>query len=104
MASKVMGFMPHKVWNNWFYVVMLKTISTEIGPVEHLYIRRGDGRPVHNWASMQQIKDEIIGEDRVAIEVYPAKDNLIDEADMYHLWVLPVGYQLPFGLHKGVPS
>lgn len=27
------------------------------------------------------------------------KSNLVDQANVYHLWVLPAGFQLPFGLH-----
>lgn len=37
--------------------------------------------------------------DRVAIEVFPSQDQLVDEANVYHLWVLPKEVQLPFGLH-----
>ena len=47
----------------------------------------------------QEIKDELFGSRAVAIEVYPAKKNLVDVADIYHLWVLPKQYQLPFGIH-----
>jgi len=50
------------------------------------------------WREMQRIKDEIAGEDATAIEVYPPKLHVVDEADMFHLWVLRG--KLPFGLHK----
>lgn len=49
------------------------------------------------WHEMQRIKDEIAGYDATAIEVYPPKDKIVDEADMFHIWVIPG--QLPFGLH-----
>lgn len=39
------------------------------------------------------------GDRRVAIEVFPTKKNLVDVCDVYHLWVLPKGFQLPFGIH-----
>lgn len=42
---------------------------------------------------------ELFGSRSVAIEVFPAKKNLVDVADVYHLWVLPKDYQLPFGIH-----
>ena len=51
------------------------------------------------WAIKQQIKDELFGSRRVAIEVYPSQKNLIDACDVYHLWVLPKDFVLPFGIH-----
>lgn len=32
-------------------------------------------------------------------EVYPREADLVDCANMYHLWVLPEGHVLNFGLH-----
>lgn len=51
------------------------------------------------WPEMQRIKDEIAGPARVAIEVYPPSAQVVDGADVHHLWVLPEGTTLPFGLH-----
>ena len=34
-----------------------------------------------------------------AIEVFPAKKNLVDVRDVYHLWLLPKDFRLPFGIH-----
>ena len=45
---------------------------------------------------MQRIKDEIAGQDATAVEVYPPHSEIVDQADMYHLWVLPE--PLPFSL------
>ena len=42
--------------------------------------------------------------DRVAVEVYPPESQLVDDADLYHLWVLPAGFELPFGLHGATAS
>ena len=47
----------------------------------------------------QEIKDDLFGEKRVAIEVFPAAKNLVDICDVYHLWVLPKDFKLPFGIH-----
>jgi hypothetical protein len=41
------------------------------------------------WPEMQRIKDELAGSDATAVEVYPPQSEIIDEADMYHIWVLP---------------
>lgn len=49
------------------------------------------------WTEMQRIKDELAGTEATAVEVYPPKAEIIDAADMYHLWVLPA--PLPFSLY-----
>ena len=80
------------------YTVSSRQIRTPIGTVEHLAIERIGGGDIP-WAVKQEIKDELFGSRSVAIEVFPAKKNLVDVADVYHLWVLPKDYQLPFGIH-----
>ncbi|WP_349627722.1 hypothetical protein [Rhodopseudomonas sp. BR0C11] len=49
------------------------------------------------WREMQRIKDELAGPDKTAVEVYPPATEVIDAANMFHLWVLPDA--LPFSLH-----
>jgi len=80
------------------YTVSSRQIRTPIGVVEHLAIENIQGGDIP-WAVKQEIKDELFGTRAVAIEVYPTKKNLVDVADVYHLWVLPKGYTLPFGIH-----
>ena len=48
------------------------------------------------WWEMQRIKDDLAGADATAVEVYPPAAKVVDDADMFHIWVLPGG--LPFGL------
>ncbi len=50
------------------------------------------------WWEMQRIKDELAGEDATAVEVYPPHAEIMDEADMFHIWVMPGG--LPFIIRK----
>lgn len=50
------------------------------------------------WAIKQRIKNEIAGKERFAFEVYPPVSELIDEADMYWMWVMPAGEKMPFKL------
>lgn len=82
------------------YNVSSRQIRTEWGTVEHVTIGRigPEGGDIP-WAVKQQIKDELFGTRATAIEVFPAKKNLVDVMDIYHLWVLPKGFQLPFGIH-----
>lgn len=61
----------------------------------HLAISSLSGiRPT--WREMQRIKDEIAGADATAVEIYPPHVEIVDEADMFHIWVLTE--RLPFTL------
>jgi hypothetical protein len=62
--------------------------------------RRGFAKPIE-WDDLQRIKD-YFWPNRIAIEVYPPHDAIVDVADMRWLWVLPVGATLPFNLQGGV--
>lgn len=84
------------------YNVMSRAIRTEWGVVEHVTIKRTDGGLWSGdipWAVKQEIKEELFGVRSTAIEVFPAKKNLVDVVDVYHLWVLPKDFRLPFGIH-----
>lgn len=80
------------------YVVMTRPVQTEWGEVIHACIRNKDNTDIP-WAKKQWIKNSLFGFDRIAIEVFPTKDRLIDDANMYHLWILPKGFNMPFGIH-----
>ena len=87
------------------YGVSSRQIRTDWGVVDHVTITiigRGlgfGGALEVPWRVKQEIKDDLFGEKRVAIEVFPAAKNLVDVCDIYHLWVLPKDFKLPFGIH-----
>lgn len=82
------------------YNVSSRQIRTSFGVVEHVTIgRMGPEKGDIPWAVKQEIKNELFGRQSVAIEVFPAEKNLIDVMDLYHLWVLPKGCTMPFGIH-----
>lgn len=82
---------------NLVFSVLDRTTSNG---VQHLAISSLSGiRP--SWWEAQRIKDELAGEGATAVEIYPPRNEVVDEADMYHLWVLPKG--LDFGLKRGAP-
>lgn len=45
------------------------------------------------WAEMQRIKNELFGEDRVAIEVLPRQKDVVDSANMYWFFLVPEGQE-----------
>ena len=90
------------------YDVMSRKIRTEWGVVEHVTVHRMGSAGDVPWAIKQEIKNELFGEKATAIEVFPSEKNLVDVCDVYHLWILPEDFRIPFGIHpirdkKGVP-
>ena len=84
--------------------VCSRIIRTKFGNVEHVTITRGtgtnDGTGEVSWAMKQQIKNELFGENRFAIEVFPKQKNLVDVCDVYHLWVFDKKVDMPFGISR----
>ena len=83
------------------YNVASRLIRTEWGFVEHVTISKMglQNKSDIPWAIKQEIKNELFGAQRIAIEVFPAERSLVDVCDIYHLWVLPGEFKLPFGIH-----
>lgn len=64
----------------------------------HLSIRRLDRAAVHDWRDFQRIKNELVGPEYEAVELYPAEARKMDTANQYHLWALAeAGMTFPFG-------
>lgn len=107
----------HGIWmpqmdRCWFsddgYQVTSRILITDWGKVEHAAITYNgdeenlfsfDGSRDIPWSVKQEIKNEVFGEKRLAIEVFPAETNKVDVMDVYHLWVFPKGFSMPFGIH-----
>ncbi len=67
-------------------------------PFLNLDIKRHDGRSEKNWKDFQQIKNELIGPEHEAVELFPAESRLVDTSNQYHLWVhVDPGFRFPFG-------
>lgn len=88
----------YKAMVNKVYSVQFSKETSEWGEIIHLWIRRHDNNDI-SWYEKMRIKESLMGEKRFAVEVFPPKEYLVDQADMYHLYVLPLGFELPFGLH-----
>lgn len=88
-----------ELWENDKYVVLVDKHPPHgfAMDVWHLSIRRQDRAPIHDWRDLQKIKNEIVGEQVEAIEIYPAEDRLVDTANQYHLWAFPQGQAVPVG-------
>ncbi|NJK44582.1 MAG: hypothetical protein HC933_10120 [Pleurocapsa sp. SU_196_0] len=84
-----------------FETQLLETI-TPLGMVLHLRIWRCDGAEITaGWDELQAIKNEALGTDALAFEVFPPQRDLVDEVPHRHLWVLPGGWDgLPVNLMR----
>lgn len=73
-------------WINDLYQVQVRRHLGGHGMV-HLNIRRRDGEAcIRDWRHFQQIKNELIGPECEAIELYPAESRLVDTSNKYHLF------------------
>ena len=71
--------------------------------IVHLSIKRIDRDVIHDWRELQRIKNELMGEEYMGVEVYPFEENLRDGANQFHIWVftdlngdplfIPIGWQ-----------
>lgn len=87
-------------WKNSRYTVLVRyTKDNYDQDLVHLSIKRNDKNPMHDWRDMQRIKNEILGEEEEAMELYPAESRLIDTANQYHLWCF-TGQRAPFGYNS----
>jgi hypothetical protein len=53
-----------------------------------------------SWHEMQRIKNDIAGPEATAVEVYPPQSEMVDEADMFHIWTVD---PLPFTIWSQNP-
>lgn len=91
----------HAVKKNSRYTVWIRRPANSQGPLIHLSIKRNDKNPMHDWRDLQRIKNEILGPEEEAVELYPAESRLVDSANQYHLWSFK-GMRVPFGYTERV--
>lgn len=85
-----------RVYVNDIYQVQVAPSGRD-GQMLHLNIRRRDGGMFKDWRHFQQIKNEIAGPEREAVEIYPAESRKVDTTNKWHLWVFPEGVNLGLG-------
>jgi hypothetical protein len=89
------------MWMNNRYVVIKKELE---GGMTWLSIRHKNRKAIRDWRHFQRIKNELTDPGREAMEIYPAESRLVDEANQYHLWVFPEGYEIPCGFTERMVS
>ena len=93
-----------ELYVNDAYQVMVRRQQPTAAPgpdLVHLSVRRRDRRPVHDWRDLQRIKNELLGPEHEAVELYPAESRRVDLANQYHLWALDdPSFQWPVGFRE----
>ena len=95
-------FEKQECWENNLYRAQVHptpSLSKGENPwnVTEVSITRVDQEAIHDWRHFQYIKNDIFGDDREAVELYPVEARLMDTANTYWLYVLPEGKIFPFG-------
>lgn len=91
------------VRNNRYTVIIDKLAAPEVpgGTIVYLSIKRNDRKPMRNWRDLQRIKNELVGREVEAVELFPAESRMVDCANQYHLWCLSSSeYRFPFGFRE----
>jgi hypothetical protein len=55
----------------------------------HIQVARVDKHPIEGWDILQAVKNEVVGENFIAVEFYPAEKSVVDQHNIRHLWVFP---------------
>lgn len=93
------------IWDNWLYTVTVRNCG--LNPFSNhpsapcgvqLGISCHDGEARHDWRDFQRIKNDIVGSDWEAVELYPAESRLLDPSNYYILWCFP---SIPLGKFNG---
>lgn len=79
------------------YKVQVLEACSPWGLIRHLRVQRNDGRSGISWDELQRLKDEHLGSDVLAVEIFPPAHRVVNELNMRHLWEVPVDV-LPIGL------
>lgn len=86
------------VFANDVYQIIARRSSEEWAV---LSIRRHDRQPVTDWRDVQWIKNQIIGPEIEAVQLFPAESRLVDTSNQYWVYAnLTDGYRFPFGFDE----
>jgi hypothetical protein len=98
LARFVRMFSDSDLYENESYQVLVSHKDCP-SSIVHLAVSRQDDKPVHSWADLQAIKNQLCGPESEGVELYPAESRLLDISNTYHLWVFTnTKDRFPFGI------
>jgi len=82
-------------WSNpWYYgsVVLLESGSPfGNGKYAVISVSNIDETARHDWRDFQRIKNDLVGKEWEALELYPSESRLRDPSNRFYLWAFPPG-------------
>lgn len=77
--------------NNRYTVMIYDNHPLEKGGYAiRVMVQKHDDTPItFHWREMMKIKNDVFGEETVAVEFYPKKSELIDDHNIYWMWIFP---------------
>lgn len=72
-------------------------IAAQGGNCMMLQVCRADGGSACDWRHLQQIKNQLCGDEWEAVELFPAESRLKDPSNARYLWACSRPF--PFGFH-----
>jgi len=79
--------------NNKYTVMINDNAKTTVGPAIRAMVQNHFDLPILNhWSELQRIKNEIFGPETTAVEYYPAESELVNQHNIYWLWIFPSGH------------
>jgi hypothetical protein len=97
IEQAVLEMTPAEIYKNDLYEVQ---VFRQL-PFIHLTISRRDGGRCTDWEHFQQIKNQVVGAEYEAVELFPAQSRMVDAANEYHLWVYAhPGFRFPVNFEQ----
>lgn len=82
---------PAEVWGSSQYTVTVHYLDDNRDGFVEVGIHNYHRTTHVPWRHIQQIKNEVFGPDREAVQLFPAEDRLLDSANEYWIYVYPTG-------------
>lgn len=92
-----------ELWRNATHTVFVHAHHVDSGLPDPkdgwvtLSIKRNDRAAECDWRIFMRIKNELLGPDREAMQIFPSMDRVVDTANQYFLFVAPKGFVLGVG-------
>ena len=79
----------HSVYAAYVVDNMYRVYLAKTGKYTHIRVRRLDDKPICNFADLQEIKNRFLGEESVAVQVFPKVSRYINNSNTYHMFSWP---------------
>lgn len=92
-----------ELWQNSTHTVLVYPNNVSAGladPMDGwvtLSVKRNDRKAECDWRIFMRIKNEIVGPEREAFQLFPSMERVVDTANQYFLFVVPKGYVIQAG-------